>query len=111
MLVSSFVILISKIIENRIVFLCGLMLILQSMIHLALDSLVGGILWLYPFNSTAYTLIIVPARFGHWVLNFVFHWTFIIELGIVVLAIIAFFLRKQHQRANALRLPSGDARS
>lgn len=97
--ISLLVIAVSITIRNRIILICGLMLMLQSMIHMALDSVVGGILWLYPIDSTAYALFTVPAQFSHWILNFVFHWTFIIELGIVALAVISFFLRKPRPQA------------
>ena len=97
--ISLLVIAVSINIRNRIILICGLMLMLQSMIHMALDSVVGGILWLYPIDSTAYALFTVPAQFSHWILNFVFHWTFIIELGIVALAVISFFLRKPRPQA------------
>lgn len=90
---SLFVILISIISGSRVVYLCGLMLMLSTMVHLILDSVVGGILWLYPISSTAYTLIDVPAQFGHWILNFVLHWSFLLELGILALAVIVFFRR------------------
>ncbi|MGH1479449.1 MAG: metal-dependent hydrolase [Geminicoccales bacterium] len=90
---SLFFLALSRIIKNRVMFLCGLMLLLESVVHLILDSVVGGILWLYPINSTAYTLFIVPAQHSHWILNFVFHWTFLLELGILLLAVSVFFMR------------------
>lgn len=36
-------------------------------VHLVLDSVGGGILWLWPFNDQLYSLISVPATQSHWV--------------------------------------------
>lgn len=55
-------------------------------LHLALDTPVGGIAWLYPYDPALIRLSEVPARFDWWVWSFVFHWSFLIELAIVALA-------------------------
>ncbi|GHC45751.1 metal-dependent hydrolase [Neogemmobacter tilapiae] len=52
-------------------------------VHLVLDSVGGGILWLWPFNDQLYSLIKVPATQSHWVLSFIFHWSFLAEIAIV----------------------------
>jgi inner membrane protein len=56
------------------------------MIHLVLDSIGGGIMWLWPFSDHLYSLITVPATRGHWVLSFVLHWSFLLELMIISIA-------------------------
>jgi len=53
-----------------------------GMLHLILDSLVGDIWWFAPFVAKPYSLFTVPARFDPWWLNFVFHWSFAVELAI-----------------------------
>lgn len=45
-------------------------------LHLFLDTLVGNILWLYPFSDHLFALFEVPAVYDFWVYNFIFHWTF-----------------------------------
>jgi inner membrane protein len=55
-------------------------------IHLALDTVTGGIAWLYPFHSGKIVLIDVPARFDWWVWNFVLHWSFLLEITILIWA-------------------------
>ena len=57
-------------------------------IHLLLDSMVGGILWLYPFSNNYLSLFIVPAVYEPWVLNFIFHWTFTFEIALVSFSIL-----------------------
>ena len=55
-------------------------------LHLALDTVTGGIAWLYPYHTGRIVLIEVPARFGWWVWNFVLHWSFALEVAILVWA-------------------------
>jgi hypothetical protein len=52
------------------------------LLHMLLDSIGGGILWGAPFSDRLYTLVEVPASQPHWVLSFLLHWTFMLELGI-----------------------------
>ena len=49
-------------------------------VHLLLDTLAGDIKWLWPLSDRFYSLIPIPARHGHWVLNFVLHPVFLLEL-------------------------------
>jgi len=51
-------------------------------IHLVLDSLAGSIMWLWPFETTLYALVEVPARRSHWLLSFLTHWTMLAELAV-----------------------------
>lgn len=55
-------------------------------LHLVLDTVAGGIAWLYPWDLTRFVLAEVPARFDWWVWNFVLHWTFLPEVAIVAWA-------------------------
>jgi len=52
------------------------------LLHLLLDSISGGILWGAPFSDHLFALVEVPATQPHWVLSFLLHWTFLLELGI-----------------------------
>lgn len=56
-------------------------------LHLVLDSLVGGILWLSPWDNTLYQLITIRPTKPHWLFSFVLHWTFLAELAIWGLAL------------------------
>lgn len=55
-------------------------------VHLILDTVTGGIAWLYPLKSTLIKLIQIPAHMSHWILSFIFHYSFLIEIGIVFYA-------------------------
>lgn len=50
------------------------------LMHLLLDSVSGGIMWLAPFNTRLWGLVTVPASQPHWILSFVLHWTFAFEI-------------------------------
>ena len=56
------------------------------MLHLVLDSLVGGIHWLYPFSDQLYRMTRVVPYYKWWLLNHIVHWTFIFEILIVLAA-------------------------
>lgn len=56
---------------------------LNGIVHLLLDSIVGDVWWFMPFIDKSYALFTVPARFQPWWLNFIFHWSFAIELLIL----------------------------
>ncbi len=56
-------------------------------LHLTLDTIVGKVEWLYPLTNTSYYLFNVPAIYDFWVYNFIFHWTFLLEIGVIVWAI------------------------
>ncbi|MDY0250920.1 MAG: metal-dependent hydrolase [Pseudomonas sp.] len=54
--------------------------------HIILDSFVGDIWWFAPFVNEPYAMFTVPALFSPWWLNFVFHWSFAVELIICIWA-------------------------
>ncbi len=57
-------------------------------LHLLLDTIVGKINWLFPLTNKSIYLFNVPAIYGHWVLNFIFHWTFLFEVAVIIIALI-----------------------
>lgn len=68
-------------------------------LHLLLDSISGGILWGAPFDSRLHALVTVPASQPHWILSFLLHWTFLLEILIWGLAGI-FYARGEIRRLN-----------
>ncbi len=74
--------------------------------HLVLDTMAGGILWAWPFDRGAVTLVSVPARFEFWVWNFVLHWSFLVELAILAAAVIWLAARAQERPCLPSRLRS-----
>lgn len=74
--------------------LCGLL-------HMSLDSFASGIKWLYPFDKSYFGLWRVPSIHDWWVANYLFHWTFLIELVITSTALFVFF--KDRELRNDLK--------
>lgn len=56
------------------------------LLHMALDSVAAEIGWLRPFSDRELHLVEVPAGQSWWVMNFVLHWTFAVELAITLFA-------------------------
>jgi hypothetical protein len=51
--------------------------------HLLLDTIAGGIRWLWPITDAEFVLATVEPRYRPWYLNFLLHWTFALELALV----------------------------
>jgi inner membrane protein len=66
------------------------LLVCGGMLHMLLDSVASGILWLYPFDNNYIGLWHIPARYDWWVANYLLHWTFLLELVIVAASVWAF---------------------
>lgn len=67
-------------------YLAAIIFFINIFLHLILDTIVGKIEWLYPFKDQAYFLFEVPAIYDFWVYNFVFHWTFLFEISVIIWA-------------------------
>jgi inner membrane protein len=59
---------------------------LNGSLHLLLDTIVGDIWWLAPFVDKPFSLFTVPALYQPWWLNFLLHWSFAIEVGVLLTA-------------------------
>lgn len=53
---------------------------LVGLLHMGLDSVAGAIAWGWPFNNTAHPRVIVQPNYDWWVMSFLTHWTFLIEI-------------------------------
>lgn len=65
-------------------------------LHLILDTLFAPLWWFYPFSDTPIEFFQIPAIQSHWVLSFLFHWSFLVELAILGFAAWLWFTRTQH---------------
>lgn len=72
--------------------------LLSMLLHLAMDSVAADIRWLFPFSDRGFNLVQVPALHQPWYLNFVFHWTSLIELAICALAMVLFARDRMQER-------------
>ena len=64
----------------------GIVFGISALGHMVLDSTAGGIRWLYPVSMQYFRLVHVHAGQSWWVMNFVLHWTFLLEIVIVISA-------------------------
>lgn len=76
---------------------------INGLIHMVLDSVVGDIRWLAPINNMPFSLFYVASHYNFWLLNFIFHWSFLIEILITAIAIFVYRNRKLKQIINQRR--------
>lgn len=65
--------------------------LVSILVHLILDSVGGGIMWLWPFSNHLFSLTTVPATQSHWILSFILHWSFLSEVVIIATALWLFW--------------------
>jgi hypothetical protein len=70
---------------------------LNSFVHMFLDTIVGDIWWLAPFIDKPFVLFTVPALYKPWWLNFVLHWSFALELALVLWAVFLWHRNKARE--------------
>lgn len=61
------------------------------LVHVCLDTIGGDIMWHWPWSDNFTSLVSVPARYDNWVLNFVLHPVFLLELMIWAAALWLWF--------------------
>jgi inner membrane protein len=72
------------------------------LLHLSLDTFAGGgIKWLYPFQSSYFSIFTVPSRHEYWVWNYFLHWTALVEVSIISFAAIIFWKNNANPRSKA----------
>jgi inner membrane protein len=77
------------------------------LLHVLLDTTAGGIRWLWPFSRAEFAMSHVEARHQPWVLNFILHWTFALELAILAAAVWYASQRRVTERVAKPDLQSG----
>src|SRR5262249_26358818 len=58
----------------------------NGFVHLLLDSIVGRIWWLAPFVDRPFSLFTVHGTYKPWWLNFMLHWSFALEIALLISA-------------------------
>ena len=66
-----------------------------GLVHMMLDSITGEIAWAWPLSSATFPLVTVQPTHGHWILSFLNHWTFQVEIFICALAAVVFFASRR----------------
>lgn len=82
------------------VFVVSTVVFINVMGHMVLDTVAGGIRWGEPFSDGYTVLLTIQPRYDWWVLNFVLHWSFLIEVALIVLAIRSWLQSKSSAMKN-----------
>lgn len=77
-------------IRNKRYRLGSIMFFLNIFLHLFMDTVNGGIAWAYPFSKKLFVFFEIPARFNWWIYSFMAHWTFGIEIMLLIVAAMVF---------------------
>ena len=81
--------------ENKTWAQVGLVVSAAALLHCLLDSIAGSIRWLAPFSDRETTLVTVPATHDSWIVSFVTHWTFGVELALMAAAFLVWGLPRR----------------
>jgi len=92
--ISALVYVIERRVFRKQIALVSLLLLSGTLLHLVLDSVAGGIFWLYPWSDTYFRIFTITPRFNWWVLNYIIHWTFLLEIAIVSASL--YVMRQDH---------------
>jgi hypothetical protein len=58
-----------------------------TMLHMAMDTVAAPIRWLAPFSEVTMELVAIPKIHPNWIVSFVLHWTFLLEIAISAAAV------------------------
>lgn len=79
--------------------LTGMSFCAGALTHIAFDTIAGRILWLWPLSDGTFTMVIVQPTHSHYILSFLAHWTFKVEIAVTIVAVVVFlrsrFLKRQ----------------
>jgi inner membrane protein len=65
------------------------------LLHLVFDTITGSIRWLYPVRTNGMNLFVVADVHVWWVQNYLYHWTFLLEVAITAMAMVVFLRVKE----------------
>jgi hypothetical protein len=79
--------------NSKLAFMCTLFSG-ATLLHISLDTFVGDV-WLFaPFIDKPYVFFEVTPRYQPWWLNFIFHWSFFVEILICLTALSVYLKNK-----------------
>lgn len=67
-----------------------LILLAGTILHLLLDTVAGGIHWLYPWSDYKFQWFVIQPEYKWWVFNYIFHWTMLMEVTLMLLAYVVY---------------------
>lgn len=75
---------------------------LNGFIHLILDTIVGDIWWLMPFVNEPFAFFTVVRQVEPWWLNFLLHWSALLEVLVIAFAVRLWLRRRRASPAQGL---------
>ena len=72
----------------------GLVFFAAIALHLVLDTIAGGIMWGAPLSDHLFAFTTIPAKYSHWIISFMLHWTFALEVAVWIAAL-GFWLKRK----------------
>jgi inner membrane protein len=88
-------VLLGKIRNDIRISIVGTTLCASALFHLVCDTLTGVIYWFYPLSGRSVNILKVADIHVWWVNNYMYHWTFLIEIALVIAAMIVFLRIKE----------------
>lgn len=89
-----------RLVRNQTVVWGTVIVVSNILLHLILDSVASRIKWLYPFSEKGMGIFHIPSQYGWWVWNYIFHWTFAMEVSIVVAAVYLLYYKGVSKPSN-----------
>ncbi len=77
----------------------GFVFFAAAMLHMVMDTIAAPLLWLAPFSFHEFELVRVPATHVSWIVSFLLHWTFLLEISICLSALALFLMRRRRAEA------------
>ena len=81
---------------------------MSGFLHILLDGIVGDIPLLAPWSIRFYALATVPAQYHPWWLNFMLHWSFLLELLIIAVAVRSMVSGRKKSQLSPETAPRGE---
>lgn len=88
--------------KSRRLLLANVALMIAIFLHLVLDTIVGGIAWWWPWSERLVVWIELPALHRPWYWNFFLHWTFLLEIAVILTAALIWIRRRRDSRSRSL---------
>jgi hypothetical protein len=73
----------------------GCVFFAAAMLHMVMDTIAAPLFWLAPFSFHEFELVRVPATHASWIMSFLLHWTFLLEISICLSALALFLMRRR----------------
>lgn len=73
----------------------GFVFFSAALLHMVMDTIAAPLSWFAPFSLHEFELVRVPATHANWIMSFLLHWTFLLEIAICLSAFALFLIRRR----------------